>query len=340
MRKAPATEQSYINHFAICLDMSWSMNRHRTALIAAWRNYVKFLAVLSKEENQETRLTAYTFSDRGTEQCLFYDKDVLRLPDIERYYQPDGNTALIDCAMLAISDLEETATLYGQHSLMLTMLSDGQNNDSGHSSAELASRINGLPGNWTTAAFAPDAHAVMKLKQCGFPAGNISTWDAVSASGVEEVGRKMRDASQAFIQGRKVGVRGWNQAPGGLFHLRDFTAAEVRTNLEPLAHGSYLLLDIPRTGEIREFVRGVGMSYERGSAYYQFTKRETVQADKKIAVEQDGKIYSGQQARQLLGLPDHEVKVSPDHKQGCVIFVQSNSVNRKIMAGTRLLVLR
>lgn len=58
--------ESYINHFAIVLDESWSMNRHAKAVIQVVDEYVKFLAALSKQQDQETRATVYTFSNRGT----------------------------------------------------------------------------------------------------------------------------------------------------------------------------------------------------------------------------------------------------------------------------------
>ena len=44
-------------------------------------------------------------------------------------------------------------------------------------------------------------------------------------------------------------------------------------------------------------------------------------------------------ARQLLGLPDYEVKVSPTSHPNYDLFIQSTSVNRKLLAGQRVMVL-
>jgi len=41
----------------------------------------------------------------------------------------------------------------------------------------------------------------------------------------------------------------------------------------------------------------------------------------------------------LLGLPDYEVKVNPAATPDFTIFIQSTSVNRKLLADTNLLIL-
>jgi hypothetical protein len=63
----------------------------------------------------------------------------------------------------------------------------------------------------------------------------------------------------------------------------------------------------------------------------------TVQPQKEIAILQFGKVYRGPEARKLLGLPDHSVRVRPGDHQ-FKIFIQSTSINRKLLAGTQLLV--
>jgi hypothetical protein len=333
-------QQNYINHFALCIDASPSMNKHRLIVPEVVDAYVAFLGLRSRQQSQETRLTVYTFNSPGNETCLFYDMDVLRVPSMKGLYQTRGTTALVDCTLLAIGELEQTATLHGLHSFFLAVVSDGQEWSSRHRPQQLSDRIGRLPDNWTTAAFGPDADAVHSLKQCGFPGSNISVWDTESRSGVEEVGAQLREVSDLLMSGRAQGVHGYNRRAGGLFQLRDFSAAEVQASLTPMALGEYVFLNVTERQQIRDLVKSAAGSYQRGRAFYQFMKRETIQDDKEIAVELGGRVYSGAIARSLLGLPDYEVKVSPDHKAGCTIFVQSNSFNRTMIPGTRLLLLR
>jgi hypothetical protein len=348
----------YINHFAIAVDESYSMRRHVRILPEVIDSYVRFLASLSQDQEQETRISVYTFSDPEKIHCLFYDTDVLRLPSMQGLYHPDGTTALIDCAFTAIEELEQTATLHGEHAFMATVVSDGEENTSRRfpkweKSQRMAQRIAGLPDNWTTAAFGPDAHAVMELKKCGFPAGNISTWDTTSSRGVERVGEQMREASAMFLRGRSQGVHGYNRGSraGGLFQFADFSAADVRSSLEPLPDHVYTWLSVgPEHRQpgsdgcpISVFVEDVTRRpYPRGRCYYEHTKTETIQGNKSVAIEMDGRVYSGtlDQVRGFLGLPDYETRVRPDHKPGITIFVQSNSTNRKLLPGTRVLMMR
>lgn len=338
----PALQSAnYINHVAIVADESYSMNGLSNAVVGVSDAVIAHLAERSQHYDQETRITYYTFADRS--RCLFYDKDVLRMPSIAGRYRPAGNTALIDTTMLAISDLEKTAQLYGDHAFLLYVFSDGMDNRSQLSPTGLAVKITGLPGNWTIAGFAPHQQAIFDLKKCGFPAGNLAVWDALTTTGVEEMGAVIRDSSDAFMAGRAHGVRGYSgsAAGGSLFRVREFTVSEVTSKLPPLTRGSYTFHDVTADERIDEFTQRVtGKPYANGHAYYQFTKREEIQASKQVAVEVNGDVYTGRAARDILGLPDANVRVSPNAKAGAIIFVQSTSYNRKLIAGTRLLLLR
>lgn len=334
---------NYINHIAIVADASSSMSSLAGSVVKVTDNTTAYLADRSKVHDQETRVTFYTFSSRGAERCLFYDKDVLRMPSVKGLYRPGGMTALIDATLKAVSDLKQTATLYGEHAFLVYVISDGYENDSKvKDPAVLAAAIGALPDNWTLAAFAPDAQAVFALKQCGFPAGNVSVWDTTSVAGVESMGEVLRTATENFMEGRKAGVHGYRTGGAGLFQLRDFSVKDVKGAVTPLTQGSYFFLPVAEKIRIDEFTaRETGRPYQVGRAYYQFMKTETVQPAKSIAVEVDGQVYTGPEARAVLGLPaDHSVKVSPGQKAGCTIFVQSTSFNRNLVPGTRLLLLR
>ena len=94
--------------------------------------------------------------------------------------------------------------------------------------------------------------------------------------------------------------------------------------------------------QIKPFVEAfLKTDYVQGSAYYELTKTEHIQASKSICIQskKDGSVYSGSNARSLLGLPDTEVKVSPVNTD-YTIYVQSMSVNRNLMPGTHLLVVK
>src|SRR5690349_14651809 len=120
--------ENYVNHVALALDASGSMavSGKARALVTVADGLIEYLAARSKELNQETRVTVYTFDERV--KCAIYDKDVLRLPSIADFYKIGGMTALLDATLLAIDDLRLTPQKYGDHAFLTYVLTDGKNN--------------------------------------------------------------------------------------------------------------------------------------------------------------------------------------------------------------------
>jgi hypothetical protein len=334
-----SVDQGYINHVAIIADASSSMTRHKPALIKVADDQIKYLAQRSTELNQETRVTFYTFNT--TVECLFYDKDVLRLPSIRDHYHPQGRTALMDATHRGIGDLQKTAQLYGDHAFLVYTLTDGLENES-HlvSSATLNRTLTSLPDNWTVAALVPDQRGKFEAKKFGFPAGNIEIWDTTSADGMVEAGGTILRATDNFMIGREKGIRGsrsvFSMDPSSLN-----TSNLYKAGLRPLKAEEFVQLPVAITSDIKPFVEDHGIRYRLGIAYYQLTKTETIQAGKKIAVRnrKSGEVFTGQHARDLLGLPDSALRVTPGYNPDFDVFVQSTSVNRKLLPNTDLLVI-
>jgi len=335
-----SSSQNYINHIALVLDASGSMGPLTHEVIKVADNQIEYLAKRSKELDQETRVTVYTFDSPNNIQCLFYDKDVLRMPSLKGLYRPSGNTALIDATLKALDDLSKTPELYGDHAFLAYVLTDGAENASRSGPSTLATKIKGLNENWTVAAFVPDQTGKFEAKKFGFPADNIAIWDT-TGRGLSEVGETIRKTTEAFMTSRASGVRGYKN----LFSMDSAVASVSKTEIKrlPKLHfGQYRMVDVPKEGPIAPFVEKVtGRSYKLGEAYYQLSKPEKVQASKTLALldKKTKEVYTGQDARKLIGLPDYEVKVAPASHPDFEIFVQSTSVNRKLVPGTKLLLI-
>lgn len=330
--------ENYINHVVLVLDASSSMSRHSKDLIKVADSQVKYLAHRSQELDQETRVSIYSFAD--TVKCLVYDKDVLRLPSISSLYRAYGRTALIDATMKSLDDLSKTATLYGDHAFLAFVLTDGMENISSNRPNALVSMIKGLPDNWTVACLVPDQRSVFETKGFGFPPDNIAIWDKDSAAGIDEVGKTIRTATDNFMTARTRGVR----STRSLFStgLDAVNSQTVRNNLTPLDHRSFDIFSVDRDSAIKEFVMSRSGRYLVGSGFYQLTKTETIQPRKAIVIREKktGAVYSGSQARDILGLPkDIDVRVRPNINPEYDVFVQSTSVNRKLLRNTDVLVL-
>ncbi|MDX2561197.1 VWA domain-containing protein [Streptomyces sp. TX20-6-3] len=342
--------QNYINHVALVLDASSSMSHLSRKVIEVADQQIAYLARRSKDLDQETRVTVYVFADKV--ECVIYDKDVLRMPSLKQLYRVGGMTALLAAALKSQRELAQTAQLYGDHSFLTFVLTDGQENAS-HRCPDAPSKdrrelvnavaemIRTQEDNWTLAVLVPDQTGKHEAMQGGFPKDNIAIWDATSTQGLEEAGQVIQEATEKFMVGRSKGIRGSRAvfSVGAEAVNKDTVEA---AGLAPVDPSEYELIAVARDAAIRDWVVESGHTYRTGGAFYQLSKSEKIQARKQIAVleKKTDRVYAGPEARSLLGLPDVEVRVKPDHNDDFTIFVQSTSVNRKLVPNTRLLLMR
>lgn len=333
--------QNLVNHVVFLLDesSSMSMSGHTQDVINVFDSQIKFLCRRSQELNQETRVSVYKFNE--ITQCLVYDMDVMRMPTLKGLYRPSGGTALREAAETAIRELKLTPTIHGDHAMLLFCLTDGEDNRSYKTTpAALKTLIGGLGNNWTLAILVPDKKGENYAQSCGFELNNISIWEVNAAGAINTVGTKVQNATEKFFQARAVGTRGLTN----LFELNgNLSPQKVVGNLEQLDPTKYMVINIRKDKEvIKETCEAwLKTPYRIGSAYYQLTKKETIQASKNVIVKhkRTGKVYEGAKARELVGLPSHEVKCAPTSSLDYQIYIQSSSVNRYLYAGTELIVL-
>lgn len=334
--------QNYINHIVFVVDNSGSMSHLSDTTVEVFDKQIKFLAHRSKELNQETRASVYLFGE--SVKCLIYDMDVMRVPSLRGYYKADEPyTALLDATLKSVEDLKKTPELYGDHSFLIYVLTDGQNNVNNYLATRVAKELNSLPNNWTAAVLVPDQSGVYEAKKFGFPAQNIQVW-STTKDGIKEVGDVMTKATENFMQARSTGQR----STKSLFNLdiSNLSSKVVKQALQELGSKDYELFPVafrkPKM-PIKDYVESwTKEDYRKGSAYYQITKPETIQGYKQICIQDklNGKVYTGLNARSLLGLPNHEIKVTPADYGKYDIFVQSTSTNRLLVNGTKLIVMK
>ena len=335
-----AVQQGIINHVGIVLDKSSSMHSLTQETIKVADETVRHLAELSGSSvhDQETRATVYTFSDPQDIECVYYDKDVLRLPSIAGFYKPYGNTALIDATLKAIDDLSRTATLYGDHAFLLYVLTDGEENRSTNYPRVLQQKLQSLDDRWTVAALVPTQYAADKARNLGFSAGNISVWKT-SKQGMVEVGRVIQQANENYMVARSQGIR----STKGLFDLdvSNLTKRNVSSVATKLSTDEYDTFPVTSDADIKKTVEALTRRpYRIHSTYYELTKSEEVQPQKDVIVREKstGVVFKG--ARSLLNLPDYTVTVRPKEHPLYDIFIESTSHNRKLKAGQWIIVLR
>lgn len=345
---ATRRSQNYINHIALVLDMSASMGPHAKQLLDVVDAQVTHLARRSKELDQETRITVYTFNN-GVE-CVIYDKDVLRLPSIRDHYRPNGMTALIDATLKSQEDLAHTWEGYGDHAFLTYVLTDGYENYSrSYTRSNLSQHMAAMRDNWTMAVLVPDQPSAFEAKGLGFPAANVAVWDTTTSQGLEQAAETIKTATDNFMTSRAQGVRGSRS----LFTIdaNALTGDAVKAaNLTPMDPGTYVLVPVIQDIPIKDMVEQCTTNYRIGNAYYQLNSGRKpkgragvkVQGNKRVIVIEraTNKAFSGPEARKLIGLPDHEVTVDPTKMNADYdVYVQSTSLNRKLFVGTKLLML-
>lgn len=329
-----------VNHLVFVIDRSSSIKDRglEKKIVSVFDSQIKHAIVRAKELDQETRVSVYLFGSKV--ECLAYDMDVLRMPSLEKYYRTGGMTALVDGAILAIDDLGKTPQIYGDHAFLIYLLTDGEENASANNPCVLSERIKRFPDNWTLAAFVPNQSGVHEAKKCGIPAENISVWD-ISSAGLEKAGSTMSAATDRYMTARSTGTRGTKT----LFTLDSsgLTKDNIARNLDSLGADKYLVLSVSNDDRvIKEFVESwTRKAYVPGSSYYQLTKPETIQPYKQVCIREraTGKVFSGPSARDMIGLPQSTVKISPLAFSKYEIFLQSTSLNRKLVKDTLVIVL-
>jgi uncharacterized protein YegL len=367
------TAKNLTTHVALVLDRSISMQGLKQKTIEIADMLVSFLAEQSKKMGQEWRVSVYTFGDEVD--CHIWDMDVLRLPSMKEHYRINGNTALVDAVFLALDDGDKITEHRGDHSFLVYVITDGEENRSrlgskdrwGFPSKEekvikLRERIAAMPQNRTLSVLVPNDSGVREAQEFGFPLGNIKLWDASSEQGMEKAAEAIKESATNYMTARAAGLR----STTSLFVGANVDAKAVKAaNLKPLPSNKRKIVVVvktddsfekvvkpansrrakPETGwfvKIEDYVKRINNgSYPLGNAFYELTKGETIQGDKEIAVVEvdTNKVYVGDGARQLLGLPDTKVRVKPDLNPEYKIFVQSNSLNRHLPHGCQVMLL-
>lgn len=318
-----STKQNYINHIALLLDASGSMSHLQQKVVKVTDELVAFLAKKSKEDEQETRISVYSFADEA--ECHIWDMDVFRLPSVKGLYTIKGMTAMADAVHLALDDTETVPEKYGAHDFTYYLLTDGFENASrtrdgkrptfGRTPVEvlqeeMQKRFTTLPDNRIMLGLAPDDRSARQLYDFGYARGNVALWDATTEAGLEQAVERIKDSYTSYVATRAAtGVRGTRTA----FTVgAQVDATAVKQKLIPLAHTAYELVPVTKTdkaflkrkrptktfpeGEeigyrvrIDDFLNKMHPPFFVGKGYYQLFSagartREKVQGNKQIAV--------------------------------------------------------
>ena len=324
-------------------DHSISMQGLRHEAKDDYNSNIESIKIASKKHNLDTIVNTvkcgvgYT----GKVEVETVNSTVHMLKPIKDYETEGGGTPLFDSVgqlielMTRVPDYDDQSV-----SFLVVVITDGFENRSRNYDARRLSRvIQDLQrtDRWTLTFRVPRGH-VGHLTALGIPHGNIIEWDQTQ----EGFRYSTEVQTQAFDNFYEARSRGQKSSSSFYADLRDVSPGDVRKKLGDITK-QLEVWDVKNAGsEIRTFCEwhtGNG-TYLKGAAFYELTKPEKIVQDYKKIIVFDkvcGKYYGGVEGRTLLGLPDFgSVHLKPGAHGQYDIFVQSTSVNRKLMKGTKL----
>jgi len=340
-----------VTHVAIVRDHSASM---RPLVKGAANDFNLLLEGIQKERNVVHNISGtivgcgvagYGFNKSAA--IIESNSDIINIRQIGTYNANGGNTPLWESVWLAIDalenkEIERKKKSYGfaqeNVAFLVMVITDGENNVNTVRGEVLAKRIRELQATdkWTFVFRVPKGYS-RNITNVGIPDGNIMEWEQTNDSLVQSTVQTVA-ATTSYFAGRSVGTTATKN-----FYTTDLSnisITEVKKELEDITTKvrSEPVWSADAGSQIRDFCENHFGEYVIGRAYYQLMKSEKIQPQKGIIIKhlKSGKYYGGQNARTMLGLPDYEVKVVPGDHHQYEIYVQSSSVNRKLVANTKV----
>jgi hypothetical protein len=259
-------------------------------------------------------------------------------------YIADGNsTPLFDSVGDLIEQLQSVPDANDPEvSFVVMTITDGQENSSTKwNGSSISKKIKELQATdrWTFVFRVPRGEK-RGLMQYGIPEGNILEWEQTER-GVQAATAATRSAFTNYYSARSTGTKSTDKFYADLSTV---SLKEVKKQLVDISSQVNVFKVKSTEGgiQIRDFVeQRTKKPMAKGTAFYQLTKTENVQDYKQLAIRDKlkGTVFSGFAARDMLGLPQTgEVKLAPGSHGQYDIFIQSTSINRKLVENTNVLV--
>lgn len=332
--KKPKPKVQQLNAFML-IDASASMLGHRAGAIKLLEQQIETFR--EGHSTVPTRVTIASFNERYHPLCHHTEAADELLEEIDTdSYKPDGMT---DINSPVKNILEPNLKPKSPHQLVI--ITDGEHNTGQVTTPEVKALIQkALATDYWTIAFAcPPGKRDAILAKYGIPEGSVTEWE-LSTKGVQTLSVQVSSGTQALY--RNI-TRGKGNVRGSFFRPDlDVTKSQVKRTLDDVTKQFILeIVDPLDPLTISDFVKAKGHKFEVGCAYYQLTKKEKVQDFKDLVLREisTSKLYSGDDARDLLGIPSGgTIDLNPTFSNKYQVFIRSTSWNRKLVTGTNVLI--
>jgi len=322
-------------HIALLLDNSASMRGIRDQAKIAFNQIVQ--TIKNESNDQEVAVSLYTFGQHVRQKQ--YEVPTNILTEMKRYEPNEGRTALLEAINTAVRDLKRADE--GEDSFLIQVVTDGMENKGGFTPEEIKRLITECQGTdrWTFAVSCPKMSLRYIQANLGVHPGNIQVWDPSSREGIQTVATSHTGGIRSYMDSRSRGIK----ATKKFFEVNvgRKNVSDVKKNLKPESKKRFKRLKVDKARGIKDFIDSKGLEFKKGRVFYELHKPEIVQDYKEIVLQKrnDKKtFYGGTQVRVVLGLPHvGEAKVSPGNLGEWIIWIQSTSSNRKLLAKMEVL---
>lgn len=331
MKKQPKNYIGFVN------DHSGSMQDLTTAAIKDYNNLIDSIKSAASQEMLDTVVSVIGLGVQGgygiARQVVISNPHVLRPVDT---WEASGGTPLYDAIANLIELFDSLPDAGEDHVSYLAMITTdgGENGSRKYNAVTIRHLINSkqVTGKWTFVFRVPKGHAHY-IKSLGVPEQNIQEWET-STAGMATSSAQTQTAVSGFFKARASGA----SASSAFYSNTSQVNVAALTEIKPKEISLYVVPQEDNGIQIQSFILRHRQKYLKGAAFYQLTKTEArVGPDKKILVRdrQTGKFFGGDDARPMLGLPNHQnVRLHPGDHGNFDLFIQSESINRKLVGGT------
>jgi hypothetical protein len=302
----------------------------------AFNRTLKDISDNAIESGDDVKVSFSLFGEDITEE--YFNVPAKHLRELVKYDPNQRQTKLFEATATAIKRMADIERTDGDDcAFLLMVVTDGEENSFQYSAERLKREMAEVQktGRYTLVFMLPPRSKATFCRQFHIPEGNVAEWEQ-SRKGVQKAQDVQSQGVANYFKARRAG-----QMSTGSFYpdMSRVTSADLRANLVDIARDCNVW-DVMKKERIDTFcARMSGKAYIKGAAFYQLVKTEKVVQDYKgIIIMEKGKsqIYAGDAARDLLGLPGHNVKLIPGNHANYLIFVQSTSLNRNLDPGTKI----
>lgn len=150
------------------------------------------------------------------------------------------------------------------------------------------------------------------------------------------LGRKTREQVESEMRPENFLTR-YRSTPVARISTSATPSLADESDLRPCVPTRFQVFTVTEDSGIKDFCRTVGITFQTGNGYYEFTKPEIIQPNKEIVLmdRATGDLFEGNVARRIAGIGrnDEKARIKPGSLPKYRVFIQSTSATRKLISG-------